>query len=112
MAAMHIVFDTLKYVEALKKSGVEENQAKAFIAVQKEVLEEVLDNTTLATKSDIVDLKAELKSDIQALKTELKTDIAEIKTDIAKLQIEMRYMRWMLGLIIFGVGSLLVKAYF
>ena len=54
-----ITFDTLKFVERLEKAGVTREQAAAFADAQKEAFSEALD-TTLATKTDIEMLRAEL----------------------------------------------------
>jgi hypothetical protein len=54
-----ITFDTLKFVERLEKAGVSREQATAFADAQKEAFSEALD-TTLATKTDIEVVRAEL----------------------------------------------------
>jgi hypothetical protein len=54
-----ITFDTLKFVERLEKAGVSREQATAFSDAQKEAFSEALD-TTLATKTDIEVVRAEL----------------------------------------------------
>ena len=54
-----ITFDTLKFVERLEKAGVSREQASAFADAQKEAFSEALD-TTLATKSDMDAIRAEL----------------------------------------------------
>jgi hypothetical protein len=54
-----ITFDTLKFVERLEKAGVPREQASAFADAQKEAFSEALD-TTLATKTDIEMIRAEL----------------------------------------------------
>jgi len=54
-----ITFDTLKFVERLEKAGVSREQATAFADAQKEAFSEALD-TTLATKTDIDMIRAEL----------------------------------------------------
>jgi len=54
-----ITFDTLKFVERLEKAGVSREQATAFADAQKEAFSEALD-TTLATKTDIEAIRAEL----------------------------------------------------
>lgn len=131
----HVVFDTLKFVETLTSAGMPREQAKACVEVQKEIMEEAFENNFcgLATerelistkselKADIAQLRSELTADIAYLRSELKADIAQlrseltseisvIKKDVAKLQVEMVYMRWMLGTLILGVGSLVVKAF-
>ena len=127
-AVAHINFDTFEFVETLKESGIPEVQAKAMLKVQKETFKQALDDT-LATKADIHDVKVdiaglrtELKADIAdvrtemaSLKSELKADTAELKaelkSDIRALAVEMTYMRWMLGILILGVGSLVLKVF-
>ena len=62
-------FDTLKYFETLKASGVNDEQSKAQI----QALSNVLNSSYVATKGDILELK-----------TEFKTDILELKVDLIK----------------------------
>ncbi len=54
-----ITFDTLKFAERLEKAGLTREQAAAIAGAQKDALSEALD-TTLATKADIAEVKAEL----------------------------------------------------
>lgn len=54
-----VTFDTLKFANSLKAAGVPAQQAEAMAAAQKEALSEALEST-LATKSDISDIKMEL----------------------------------------------------
>ena len=54
-----ITFDTLKFVERLEKAGVSREQATAFADAKKEAFSRALD-TTLATKTDIEAIRAEL----------------------------------------------------
>jgi hypothetical protein len=54
-----VTFDTLKFADRLEKAGLTREQAAAFAEAQKDVFSEALD-TTLATKSDVADLKTEL----------------------------------------------------
>ena len=56
-----ITFDTLKFAERLKAAGVPSEQAIAEAEALRDVLGEALD-TTLATKADIAEVKAELAS--------------------------------------------------
>ncbi len=78
----HVTFDTLKFVERLETAGIPARQAKAILEAQRQVIEESLDNT-LATKLDILELKT-----------------------------EMKLQRWILGVIVAGVISLILKAFF
>ncbi len=51
-----ITFDTLKFANTLKEAGVPDKQAEAQARAQRDSLAEALD-TTLSTKSDIVNLE-------------------------------------------------------
>ncbi len=77
-----ITFDTYAFVKRLKAAGFNDQQAEALSTAQKESLAEALD-TTLATK-----------------------------LDIARLEGEMKLMKWMLGLVIAGIATLILKAFF
>lgn len=62
-----ITFDTLKFVEHLRKAGVPEDQAKAMSDAQKELLTEIFEQQELATKTDIKDIElkiAETKAEL------------------------------------------------
>ena len=98
----NVTFDTHKAVKALKSSGFDEKQAEAVV----ETIDEAV-NETVATKSDLALLGAELGGvkktvgDIQedinenmATKNELKALAKTVKAEIANL--ETRMMRMML----------------
>jgi hypothetical protein len=87
--SMAIQFDTLRYVEKLKSAGIPEAQAKAEAEALADALRESASGV-LATKEDI---------------TGVKLDLAEIKS-------EQKLMKWMLGLLLAGVISLILKAFF
>lgn len=77
-----ITFDTLKFVDTLKEAGISEAQAKA----QAKAISDAIDSATslsLATKSDIQDLK---------------TDVNGVKYDLLK---------WLIALVL-GQTALLV----
>ncbi|MCX8086908.1 MAG: CCDC90 family protein [Rhodocyclaceae bacterium] len=76
-----ITFDTLRFVERLEKAGVPREQAAAMAEAQKEALAEALD-TTLATKTDI----QELRQDLTKLGAELRGEMTTIK--------------WMMGVLV------------
>jgi hypothetical protein len=65
-----ITFDTLKYTERLRAAGVPEQQAKAEAEALRDVLAEAMD-ASLATKSDLVDVKNDLKLEVSAVRVEL-----------------------------------------
>ena len=68
-----ITFDTLKFVDTLKEAGISEAQAKAQAKAIGDAIESAT-SLSLATKSDI---------------QELKTDINSVKYDLLK---------WLIGL--------------
>ena len=72
-----VTFDTLKASRNLKAAGFDEPQADAIIDTFGDAFSD-----TVATKTDI----AEVKADIAKLEGFTKTDIAEVKADIAKLE--------------------------
>ena len=77
-----IIFDTLKYVEKLKAGGVPEAQAKAGA------------EALLTAFSEAMDLQLTTKSEINRLERELIV------------------IKWMLGLVLGGILTLILKAFF
>jgi len=77
-----ITFDTLAYAKRLREGGFTEQQAEAHTQAQKQVLSEVLD-TTLATKDDI-----------------------------NRFEKQIAVLKWMMGIMLAGVISLVLKAFF
>ncbi len=77
-----VTFDTLAYVKMLKQGGLTEEQAEAHVLAQKQILSEVLD-TTLATKDDI-----------------------------NRLEKQIVVLKWMMGVLLAGVSSLVLKSFF
>ena len=91
-----LTFDTLKFANKLKAAGVPPEQAEAEAAALSEVLEVNLKE--LATKED-------LKNSLKELKMKLDTRFE-------KLMGETLLMKWMLGILIAGVISLILKSFF
>lgn len=87
MAAM--TFDTLKFANKLKSAGVPDKQAEAEAEALSEVLE--INLKDLVTKEHL-DIK-------------LQQELAPIRTDLAVI-------KWMIGLMLAGVISLVLKAFF
>ncbi len=84
-----ITFDTLKFANKLKSAGVPEKQAEAEAEALSEALEVNLKE--LVTK-EYLDVK-------------FQQELAPIRTDLAVL-------KWMIGLMLAGVISLVLKAFF
>lgn len=57
-----ITFDTLEYLEGLKKAGMNAEEAEAITKATQKALNQILDTYDIATKKDIRDLKVELQS--------------------------------------------------
>jgi hypothetical protein len=87
-----ITFDTLKFVERLTQAGVPEAHAKAEAQALAEAL--ASGGQELATKADL----RELRQEMVAHKAEI---LGELKLN-----------RWMAGLLLAGVMSLILKAFF
>lgn len=77
-----ITFDTLKFVERLKAGGVPEAQAKA-------------------------EAEALVTAFSEAMDSQLST-----KSDINRLERELLVIKWMVGLVLGGILTLILKAFF
>ncbi len=116
--ATMIYFDTLRYVKTLKAAGMPAEQAEALAEAQQGTLSECM-TTTFATKMDIQEVKAEiagvrteLKAEIAEVRTELKAEIADVTFNIKILTSRVNRLDWMVGLLLSGMASLVVKAFF
>jgi hypothetical protein len=85
-----ITFDTLKFVERLKSAGISDEQAKAF----SEAFKEAQGEADIASTRDLLEMKLQLESRFERVDGELKLN------------------RWMLGVILAGVLSLVLKSFF
>jgi len=88
-----ITFDTHLFVKRLTTSGMPENQAEAIAEAQKESLSQAMDSS-LATKSD------------------LTSATSKINDKLVILEKEVLVLKWMTGLILAGIVSLIMKAFF
>jgi hypothetical protein len=78
-------FDTLKFVKALKTAGFDDVQAEVLSEALKEAQDFRL--ADLATKSDLRELEL-------------------------KMEGELKLLKWMVGAILAGIVSLVLKAFF
>ena len=85
-----ITFDTHKFVRKLRTAGFEEAQAEAVA----DAFSEAQGESDLATKRDIGDLRR------------------DIEVRFERIDGEMKLNRWMLGMLLAGVISLVLKAFF
>ncbi|MGB5734806.1 MAG: DUF1640 domain-containing protein [Thiohalocapsa sp.] len=85
-----ITFDTHKFIRKLEQAGFDPKQAEAVADAFKEAQGEA----EIATKRDIERLEAKLD------------------TRFERIDGELRLNRWILGLMLAGVVSLILKAFF
>jgi hypothetical protein len=86
------MIDTHAYYQTLKDAGFDDRQAEAMTKGMTGIV-----YGTLATKSDVVDLRVELRTEIGNVRVEIadvRTEMAglrgELKTDIAHLRTELK----------------------
>ena len=87
-----ITFDTLDLVDKLKSAGIPQSQAEAVVRVIAEAQE------GLVTKQNLSEAKNEIK--------------AEMAVRFERIDGELKLNRWMLGVLLAGVVSLVLKAFF
>jgi hypothetical protein len=85
-----ITFDTHKFIRKLRTAGLEEAQAEAFA----DAFSDAQGEADLASKRDISDLRRDIDVRFERIDGELKLN------------------RWMLGILIAGVMSLVLKSFF
>ncbi len=100
---MTVIFDTLKLAKELRdEAGFPQQQAEGLATALSQTTSD-----TLATKTDIAEVKAEIadlrsemkteiaevRAEIADLRTELKSDIARLENDIAQVRTEMQQMK-------------------
>lgn len=113
------LFDTLKYAEALEQAGFSDAQARAIARGSRDSLkfDELATKTDLrelaaATKSDLRELAVATKADIAAVKADIREVETKLRVDIADVKAEQKIIRWGMALILAGVVSLVLKAFF
>jgi hypothetical protein len=87
-----ITFDTLELVDKLKTAGIPQGQAEAVVRVIAEAQDTLVSNSTL---------------DHRLKETELRLD-----SRFERIDGELKLNRWMLGLLIAGVMSIVIKTFF
>ena len=87
-----VTFDTLELVDRLKTAGIPQEQAEAVVRVIAEA------QNGLVTKHDLTEAKNEVKADMNVR--------------FERIDGELKLNRWMLGVLLAGVISLVLKAFF
>lgn len=97
MTSAALTFDRLAYIDRLKQSGVEENQARAHADALDAALRD-----TIATKADVIDLGSEHRREIREVESELRREIREVETRLeAKIEtsaanLKVEILRWLI----------------
>jgi len=92
-----VAFDTLKFVETLEEAGVENRVAKAISKAVRDSHE----TADLVTKADLREME---------LRLEARFERSNAK--FAALSAEINLLKWMMGILLAAVISLLVKSFF
>ncbi|WNB76556.1 DUF1640 domain-containing protein [Methylomonas koyamae] len=101
-----IPFDTLKFALRLKAAGFTEAQAEVITEMQKEVVDNTLEQARhdfhlddVSTKRDLKDLEVVLRTEIKALESELSHKIELLRADAGRDQAETKadLTRWIIA---------------
>ena len=90
---MTVIFDTLKLARQLRdEAGFPSQQAEGLATALSQTTADTLATRTDVSelKAEIADLRTEMKTEIAELRTELRTEIAEVRTEIAELRTELK----------------------
>jgi len=97
---MTVLFNTHQFFKILEEAKFPKEQAEALTKAQEESFKEIVEKE-LATKQDI---------------SEIKQEINEVKQEIKELKLETNaqflLLKWMNGLMLAGVASLIIKTFF
>lgn len=97
-------FDTLQFSTQLREAGFTQQQADTLTRGLQEAL-----TATVATKTDLAEVRTELKTDLAEVKAELKTDIATLRADMSKGFQDVHRQLWLMGMGIIGTMFLLLR---
>lgn len=75
--AEQLLFDKLAYIDRLRKGGLDEALARTHAEAMHEALRE-----SVATKSDLAELRNATKSDLAELRLAIKADLHAMRADI------------------------------
>jgi hypothetical protein len=113
-----VTFDTLKFANKLKSAGVPDKQAEAEAEAISEVIQ--LNFKDLVAKEDLRVTEKEIElffdTKLDRLEVKLMGEITQVRGEITfgltQARGEITLMKWMLGVLLAGVISLVLKAFF
>lgn len=107
-----LTFDTYKFIKTLTTTGLPEVQAEAISSA----VRNAYDGSEVANRNDLREMELRFAADLKQVKLELGADIKEVKlelsADIKEVKGEMTLLKWMLGLIVAGTATLILKSFF
>src|SRR6218665_2849176 len=122
-----VAFDTLKFVKTLEAAGVSVPQAEAISFAVREAHESV----DVATKRDLKEMGVGLRHDTKEMEANLRDEMKEMEVklghdmkvmeanlrhdmqkELAPIKADALLTKWMLGVLLAGVTSLILKAFF
>jgi len=114
-----VAFNTYDFVKSLEDAGMDEKHAAAISAGILRA-HEIAD---LATKADLRELQASTKAEMRELQAQMEAKIdkveAKLEKETSEIKGEIKLLKWMLGIILGGMGSLIamgigliIKAFF
>ncbi len=77
-------FDTLEYLDELKRSGMRTEEAEAITKATAKAFTQILDIKEIGTKSDFKQLEAVLKKEMSDNKLELIKYVSDTKIELLK----------------------------
>lgn len=103
--------DTQKIYSALVAGGFTEKQAETVIETMR-----LIDLSHLTTKQDLKEARSELRQEIKEARSELQQQTdqlrAEMKQQFTEVRGEIYLIKWMMGILLAGVLSLVMKTFF
>ncbi|KJR43497.1 hypothetical protein MCHI_000604 [Candidatus Magnetoovum chiemensis] len=103
--------DALKHLATKDDLAVVKQDISALRIELKREFEQRLTSLRNELKDDITSLRNELKDDILTLQGETKKESASIRHEIIRVEGELKLVKWMLGILIAGMLSLVIKAF-
>ncbi len=107
-----IAFDTHKFIRTIKESGLPENQAEAIA----EAFRAAQGEADPVTKTELAVHDTNLRHALQETEQRLKAQIDLLRSDFALLRSDLTgkftLLQWMLGLLLAGVASIVIKSFF
>jgi|GEM_PF-3500580 hypothetical protein len=100
-----ITFDTLEYMDELKRSGMKQEEAEAITKATAKAFTQMLDTKEVAVKNDLKSLELAVKKDLNDTKLEMMKCISE--TMWKTIGILATFQTLIIG--VFGILSYLIK---